>query len=132
QSNLLGSRIDRDRLRRGPDLIENLIGRDRLGYRADPNSPGNRTDRRRHNDPRRTRRRAAMSIRTRLTIGIALLMALTFAVLGGVIVGVSRATLTSQVDARVLTAATRGLPYGYPKPPKSRGSAYERDGDYGN
>lgn len=70
-----------------------------------------------------------MSIRTRLTIGIVLLLAVTFAVLGGAIVGISRATLTAQVDARVLTSASRGIPYGYPKPPKDGDSGYGRDGD---
>lgn len=48
-----------------------------------------------------------MSIRTRLAIAVALVLAVTLTLLGAVLVRTTRATLVAQVDEQVLTSAAR-------------------------
>ena len=70
-----------------------------------------------------------MSIRTRLTIGVAALLLVTFGILGVVIVRTTEATLVDQVDARIREAAVRAGPRGGPGGP---GGPFGRDGGDGD
>ena len=67
-----------------------------------------------------------MSIRTRLAIAVALVLVVTLALTGAVLVRSTRATLVDQVDDKVYDLATRA------KEEKGRPSRGDRDGRDGS
>ena len=68
-----------------------------------------------------------MSIRTRLTVAVGLVLVATLTLLGVVLVRSTRATLVDQVDDQVVAVATRGAE----RSQSSRGGRGDRDGDEG-